>query len=85
MDLITGLTIATKGYQHAVGKSFHFGWKIAFVLVGVFWLAMLFNCLQRKFKTDIDKIAWVLVLVFVPVVGAFLYLFWMHYGLKKKK
>ncbi len=85
MDYVTGLTIASKGFHHAAGKSFGFGWKIAMAVLGIFWIVMLFNCLQRKFKVDMDKIAWILVLVFIPVIGAFVYLFWMYYGLRKKK
>ena len=82
LDLITGLTIK---HGHFAGKvGFHFLWKIAFVAFGIFWLVMIFNCLQRDFKKDVDKVAWMLLLVFIPVVGAFLYLFWMYFGLKKK-
>jgi hypothetical protein len=37
-----------------------------------FWLWMLIDCLQRKFK---DKLIWVLVLVFLGPLGALLYFF----------
>jgi nitric oxide reductase large subunit len=80
MNTITGMFV--KG-GHMSG--YHFLWKLSILAFGIFWLVMLFNCLQRKFKTDVDKIAWILVLVFIPVVGAFLYLFSLHYKLKKKK
>jgi hypothetical protein len=83
LDLITGLTVRHGSF---IGKTgFHFLWKIAFVAFGIFWLVMIFNCLQRDFKKDIDKVAWMLLLVFIPVVGAFLYLFWLNFSLKKNE
>ena len=81
LDVITGLTI--KGGHYAY--KFHFLWKLVFLAFVVFWVVMLFNCLQRKFKVDTDKIAWILVLVFVPIIGAFVYLFWLKFGFKKTK
>jgi len=54
-----------------------------FVLIGialgififVFWLLMLIDCLKRKFKSDGEKIAWILVLIFVHIIGAIIYYF----------
>ncbi len=40
------------------------------VLAVIFWLFMIVDCLQRKFKESADKIAWILVLIFIPVLGA---------------
>jgi len=37
-----------------------------------FWLWMLIDCLQRKFK---DKLIWILVLVFLGPLGAVLYFY----------
>ncbi|MBR9683885.1 PLDc_N domain-containing protein [Candidatus Woesearchaeota archaeon] len=53
------------------------GWlgKAIFLVVGIFWLVMLVHCLRRKFKVSMDKLAWMLVLVFLPAIGAFVYLF----------
>ena len=87
MDLITGLGVFSKGVHHMPGLIVKFGFigKLLMLAFGIFWIVMLVNCLQRKFKVPEDKIAWILVLVFLPVVGAFIYLFWMHYTLRKKK
>lgn len=47
-----------------------------FVLIAIFavifWLWMLIDCLQREFK---DKLLWVLVIIFVWILGAILYYF----------
>ena len=40
------------------------------VLAVIFWLFMIVDCLRRKFKESTDKIAWILVLIFIPVLGA---------------
>ena len=82
-DMITGLTI--RGFKHGSSFGGHFAWKILFVAFAVFWLIMLFNCLQRRFESDMDKIAWIIVLVFIPIVGAFLYLFSLNYKLRMGK
>ena len=79
MDLITGMVVKSGHY----GYGFHFLWKIVFLAFVVFWVIMLFNCLQRKFKVAVDKVAWIIVLVFLPVIGAVIYLFWLYYGLKR--
>jgi hypothetical protein len=82
LDVITGLTIR---HGPMLGYKIHVLWKLVILGFAIFWIVMLFNCLQRKFKVDIDKIAWILVLVFIPVVGAFVYLFWLKFGFKKNK
>lgn len=48
----------------------------AFLVLGLgffaFWALMLVDCLKKDFD---DKLVWVLVMIFVPVIGAFLYFF----------
>lgn len=46
---------------------------IAFLFV--FWLLMLIDCLKRDFRKDIEKIAWLLVLIFLHLLGALIYYF----------
>lgn len=41
------------------------------ILAFVFWIWMLINCLMRK-KFE-DKLVWVLVILFLHVIGAILY------------
>jgi len=87
MDVVTGMMgFATKGagYMH---ESFGIGSIVlkAIVIVLVFvWILMLVNCLQRDFKVATDKLAWIVVLVFLPILGAFIYLFDVL-KLKRKK
>ena len=38
---------------------------LAFLFLLVFWLWMVVDCLKRDFKRDIDKVVWVLVLIFL--------------------
>ena len=86
MDMLTGLGVFTKGVHYMPGMVMKMGflWKLGMLLVGVFWVVMLVNCLQREFKVATDKIAWIIVLVFLPVLGAFIYLFWLYFTLRKK-
>ncbi len=87
MDMITGLGVLTKGTYYMPGMVMRMGflWKIVMLIVGIFWVVMLINCLQRKFEVPMDKIAWILVLVFLPVLGAFIYLFSLYFKPQKNK
>ncbi len=44
-------------------------------LLFVFWLLMLIDSITRKFKESNDKIIWVLVNIFVGIIGALIYYF----------
>jgi low temperature requirement protein LtrA len=48
------------------------GFAIA-LIVFVFWLWMLIDCFQRKFKNDAEKIVWVVLIFFLTWVGAIAY------------
>ena len=41
----------------------------------VFWIWMLIHAIQNKGLTDTEKIIWVLVIVFLHVLGALIYFF----------
>ena len=45
------------------------------VLFLIFWIWMLIDCLKRDFKKDVEKIVWVLVIIFLHVLGAAIYYF----------
>jgi prolipoprotein diacylglyceryltransferase len=45
---------------------------ILIILIIVFWLWMLIDCLKRDFD---KRIAWVLILIFLGILGALLYYF----------
>ena len=45
------------------------------ILLFLFWLWMLVDCLKRDFKKDYEKIVWVLVMIFLHILGAVIYYF----------
>jgi len=49
------------------------------ILIGlalwVFWIWMIVDCVKRDFKNDGDKIVWILVLVFLGMLGSIIYFF----------
>jgi hypothetical protein len=49
----------------------------AFFIVGIlliaFWIWMLVDCAKRKFKQDVEKVIWILVIVFASWVGSIVY------------
>ena len=48
---------------------------ILLVLGLIFWIAMIIDCVKRNFKKDSEKIVWILVLIFLGVLGAIIYYF----------
>ena len=60
-----------------------FGWFVGLGLIAlvaaaflfVFWAWILIDCLKRNFKKDVEKIAWVLVIIFLQLLGAVIYYF----------
>ena len=49
---------------------------LAFVIFFfIFWIAMIVDCLTRKFKEGSERIAWLLVLIFLNIVGLIIYYF----------
>ncbi len=45
------------------------------LLVTVFWIWMLIDAITNRGLTDIEKLIWVLVILFIHFIGALLYLF----------
>ena len=41
----------------------------------VFWLWMLVDAIKNRSLTDGEKVVWVLVIIFLPVLGSILYFF----------
>ncbi|WP_333807435.1 PLDc N-terminal domain-containing protein [Flavobacterium sp.] len=57
--------------------NFSFGlmiWQIILFVTLFFWLFCVIDVLRASFNGN-DKLIWVLVLLFVPLLGPFLYLF----------
>ena len=67
------------------GTNFGFyGWSLSLMSVGlfgvlfwavsaIFWIWMLIDCVTNDFRKDTDKIVWVLVIIFLHVLGALIY------------
>ena len=53
-------------------------------LLFAFWIWMIIDCARREFKKDIDKVVWILVIVFLSVLGAAIYYFAVKINDKKK-
>lgn len=51
------------------GTMFIFG-----IIALIFWIWMLIDCARRKFRNTVEKIIWIIVLVFAGIVGALVYL-----------
>ena len=45
------------------------------ILLLTFWTWMIVDCATRKFKSDTDRIFWILIILFANVIGAFIYYF----------
>ena len=45
------------------------------ILSFIFWLWMLIDCAKRDFFKPNDKIVWVLIIVFIQIIGAIIYYF----------
>lgn len=58
---------------------------LIWLLLFVFWLWMLIDCLKRDFKRDYEKIVWVLVMIFLHILGAIIYYFVVKIGEKENK
>ena len=50
----------------------------------VFWIFMIIDCAKRNFKTEGEKVAWVIVVVIAGVLGAIIYYFAVKLPAKKK-
>jgi hypothetical protein len=47
----------------------------AFILLFVFWIYMLVDVAQRKFKHENDKVIWVIIVALLNWLGALIYYF----------
>lgn len=45
------------------------------IALTVFWILMIIDCVKRKNLTDGERIAWILILVFLGFIGASIYYF----------
>ncbi len=48
-------------------------WIILGILFIAFWIWMIVDCAKRKFKNDLEKIIWILVIIFAHWIGSIVY------------
>ena len=53
-------------------------------LLFAFWIWMIVDCAKRNFRKEMDKVVWILVIVFLSVLGAAIYYFAVKINDKKK-
>lgn len=56
---------------------------VVVILAFIFWILMIIDCAQRDFKTDGEKIVWILVVIFLHLLGALIYYFAVKSSHKK--
>lgn len=49
-------------------------WQLAFILYLGFWVYALIDMIRSDFKESHMKLIWAILIVFVPIIGTFLYL-----------
>jgi len=47
----------------------------AVIFLSVFWILMILDCVKRKRMSDGERVAWILVLIFLHFMGALIYYF----------
>ena len=43
------------------------------IFIFVFWIRMIIDCVNREFKNPNDRIVWILVVIFLQLLGAIIY------------
>jgi hypothetical protein len=61
MDLIT------PGYDSLL-------WQLLGLTYFAFWVYALYDCVRNEFRGPNQKLIWVILILFAPVIGTFLYL-----------
>ncbi|MDO8460715.1 MAG: PLDc N-terminal domain-containing protein [Nanoarchaeota archaeon] len=48
---------------------------IIIILAIIFWIWMIVDCAQRKFKNETEKIVWIIVITLASWIGSLIYYF----------
>ncbi len=56
------------------------GWEVLVVLIFILlpvgaWIAALVDIIRSRFRSDTDRLLWIVVVTLAPALGALLYLF----------
>lgn len=49
-------------------------WQLSGLFYLGFWVYALFDCVRNEFRGHNQKLIWIILLLFAPVIGTFLYL-----------
>jgi len=82
MILLETLSLESNAVSPLAGLLILIGFILLFIIIAgiaifatVFWILMIVDAAKRKFETDGEKIAWILILVFIGIIGAIVYYF----------
>ena len=54
--------------------AFACAWLVLALVILLFWIWIIVDCAKRKFKNDLEKIIWILIIIFMNWIGALAYL-----------
>jgi len=54
-------------------STFMFAGVLVGIILFAFWIWMIVDCAKRKFKNNVEKIVWLIVVVLLGWVGALVY------------
>lgn len=49
-------------------------WQLSGLIYLGFWVYVVFDCLRHDFREPNQKLIWILMVLFAPIIGTFLYL-----------
>lgn len=63
------------GWMLGFGLVFMLLFGIIGILGFMFWIWMIVDCATRDFRNDMNKVVWILIILFLNVLGAVIYYF----------
>jgi Co/Zn/Cd efflux system component len=67
--------MASEGFALGAGIVIFFLIFALAIFSMVFWILMLVDVVQRKFKKEDEKVVWILIIALLGIVGALVYYF----------
>ena len=64
-------------FEEILSFPFKVGFGLAIIIIGlallIFWIWAIIDCAKRNFRNDLEKIIWILIIIFTSWVGALVY------------
>lgn len=60
-------------------------WQLSGLFYFGFWVYALFDCVRNEFRGSHQKLIWIILILFAPVIGTFLYLSMSRSSKEKRK